>query len=86
MDGLVLLVMVVRDIKLNVIYNLICLFIWGKCPGFRDLVCYSAACPAIGSAPVCQCQGNAKGKDCSGRKLINSILFLFEYMMMISFM
>ncbi|CAF0765769.1 unnamed protein product [Adineta ricciae] len=30
------------------------------------LVCYSAFCPAIGSAPVCQCPGHLKGRDCSG--------------------
>jgi len=41
---------------------------WGKCPGFKDLVCYSATCPAVGNAPVCQCPGHAKGKDCSGSK------------------
>ncbi|CAM4769346.1 unnamed protein product [Rotaria magnacalcarata] len=50
-----------------------CLYGWSgvtcdgrKCPGFTDLICYSATCPAIGSAPVCQCPGHAKGKDCSG--------------------
>lgn len=43
----------------------------GKCPGFTDLICYSATCPALGSAPVCQCPGHAKGRDCSGRKTKN---------------
>lgn len=41
-----------------------------KCPGFKDLVCHSTTCPAIGTAPVCQCPGHMKGKDCSGSKLI----------------
>lgn len=52
-------------------------FIWGKCPGFTDLICYSGTCPAIGSAPVCECPGHAKGKDCSGSKFL-TFLFLFK--------
>lgn len=48
------------------------IFVIGKCPGFTDLICYSTTCPAVGSAPVCECPGHAKGNDCSGGKIFDS--------------
>lgn len=65
MDGPVWHVMIVcknETIEIH-IYSICTL---GKCPGFTNLICSATTCPAPGSAPVCQCPGYAKGKDCSG--------------------